>query len=360
MKSTYLIKERLGDKNVLHYHGEKSKKVIVNENTGLQACYIGLHVILDDALLDDVYDQLPEGADVYIVRMGNHINYQKEGIMLIKHGFKHVVQMKKREYRRSYTIHCVKGKKAEPFLSVIVPLYNEESTAKELLTKLIDREWVMKTEFVLVESNSKDGTREIVQSFADRPNVKIVLEDSPHGKGNGVLLGIKSASGNIIAIQDGDLEYDVNDYDKLLPPIRDYETLFMLGSRYKKDDWRMRKFNDGGKVIADYLNLGQKLLTWLLNTACGCKLTDPFTMYKIFYKDCMYGIDFVGGNFGLDWELVIRFIRKGYSPIEIPIYYKARSYAEGKHIDLFRTPIEGLKALWHCRFASKVLDYGDE
>jgi len=360
MKESQFLKERLCDKNVLYYHDKKSKKIIVNEGSELQACYVGVHVILDDKLLEDIYSQIPEGTDVYIVRMGNKINYQREGIQLIKNGFKHIVQMKKKEYRHSYTIHCVKGKKTDPFLSVIVPLYNEESTAEELLTKLIDRDWVMNTEFVLVESNSKDRTREIAKSFADRPNVKLVLEDRPRGKGNGVLLGIKEASGNIIAIQDGDLEYDVNDYDKLLPPLRDYETLFMLGSRYKKDDWQMRKFNDGGKLIADYLNVGQKLLTFVLNVACGSKLTDPFTMYKIFYKDCMYGINFVGGNFGLDWELVIRFLRKGYSPIEIPIFYKARSYAEGKHIDLLGTPIEGLKALWHCRFASKPLDYGDE
>ena len=83
-------------------------------------------------------------------------------------------------------------------------------------------------------------------------------------------------------------------------------------------------------------------------------------MYKIFDRDCMYGINFKGGNFGLDWELVIRFIRKGYKPVEIPISYKARSYDEGKHIALFATPIEGLKALWRSRFASDVYDYGDE
>ena len=361
-RNTFIWRERLNDKNVLHYHGEKCDKVMNagDKVSGLQACYIGIHVILEEALLDEVYDQLPDGADVFIVRIGNRIDFQKEGLLLIRHGFEHIVQMKHREFKRSYVIHCQKGRKDSPLLSIIVPLYNEESTAGELLDKLINRKWVMDCEFVIVESNSKDRTREIAQSFADHPNVKLVLEDKPSGKGNGVLRGIKEASGQFIAIQDGDLEYDVEDYDKLLPPVRDYKTLFMLGSRYKKDDWRMRKFSDGGKWIADYLNLGQKLLTWTLNTACGCKLTDPFTMYKIFHRDCMYGINFVGGNFGLDWELVIRFIRKGYVPMEIPIYYKARSYAEGKHIDLFKTPIEGLKALWHCRVASGKYDYGDE
>jgi hypothetical protein len=113
-------------------------------------------------------------------------------------------------------------------------------------------------------------------------------------------------------------------------------------------------------MIADYLNIGQVVLTWALNTACGCKLTDPFTMYKIFDRDCMYGINFNGGNFGLDWELVIRFIRKGYRPVEIPISYNARSFEEGKHIALFATPIEGLKALWKSRFVADVYDYGDK
>ena len=120
----------------------------------------------------------------------------------------------------------------------------------------------------------------------------------------------------------------------------------------------MRKFTGQKAWLADYLNLGQTFLTWLINTACGCRLQDPFTMYKIFHKDCMYGVNFIGGNFGLDWELVIRFIRKGYVPVELPISYKARSYEEGKHIALIGTPIEGLKSLWHCRFASPVYDYG--
>lgn len=357
---TYLWSEKLKDKNVLYYHSNHCEKVMNAASEDIHACYIGIHVIIDDVLLESIFEQLPKGADVYIVRIGKHINFQKEGLLLIKHGFEHIVQMKHKEYRCSFVIHCQKGKKERPLLSIIIPLYNEENTAGTLLDKLINRHWVMDCEFVIVESNSNDRTREIAKSFTKYENVKLILEDKPTGKGNGVLRGIREASGQYIAIQDGDMEYDVEDYDKLLPPLKKYETLFVLGSRYKKEDWRMRKFSDGGKWIADYLNLGQKLLTWLLNTACGCKLTDPFTMYKIFHRDCMHGIHFVGGNFGLDWEIVIRFLRKGYTPVEIPIFYKARSYAEGKHINLLATPLEGLRALWHCRFASRVYDYGDD
>lgn len=325
------------------------------------SCKISSSIELAEEFLIELRSILNDDAEVFIARTGKKINMQKDGTMLVKCGYRNVVQMKKRPFKNAFVIHCKKDELiTTPLLSVIVPLYNEENTAGELLKALIDRNWIMPVEFVLVESNSKDRTREIALSYKDRDNVTVVLEDKPSGKGNGVLNGIKHAKGQFIAIQDGDLEYDVNDYDKLLPHIKNYETLFLLGSRYNAKDWKMRKFNDGKSWIADYLNLGQKLLTWTINTACGCKLTDPFTMYKIFHKDCIYGVNFTGGNFGLDWELVIRFIRKGYKPIEIPIYYKARSYAEGKHIELFKTPIEGLKALWKCRFVADVYDYGDE
>lgn len=311
-------------------------------------------------LLDEAYEKLETGGRLYIERSTGKPDMQLISTMLVTAGFIRVIRLPGNDKGRGCIIRCIKTEKRDKLLSIVVPLYNEEATAGELLDKLINRKWTMPVEFVIVESNSKDGTREIAMQYKDRENVCLVLEDKPGGKGNGVLNGIKHATGNYIAIQDGDLEYDVEDYDKLLQPIIDDETLFVLGSRYRKEDWHMRKFSGQRAWLADYLNLGQTLLTWLLNTACGCRLQDPFTMYKIFHKDCMYGVNFIGGNFGLDWELVIRFIRKGYVPVELPISYKARSYEEGKHIALIGTPIEGLKSLWHCRFASPVYDYGIE
>ncbi|MCR4740139.1 MAG: glycosyltransferase family 2 protein [Lachnospiraceae bacterium] len=327
---------------------------------------IGIDRELNEETLREAYSALPPEGDLYILRKGRRLNYEKEGIMLIKAGFVNIVQSRNLKSvvpevkKGTYLIHCKKGPEYSRLLSVIVPIFNEEATAAILLDRLINRKWTMPVEIVIVESNSKDNTRDIAKSFEKYENVRLILEDAPSGKGNAVLLGIREAKGNYIAIQDGDLEYDVDDYDKLLEPLINLETLFVLGSRYNKDDWHMRKFSGKKAWIADYLNLGQTTLTWLLNTACGCRLSDPFTMYKIFHRDCMYGVNFKGGNFGLDWELVIRFIRKGYNPVELPISYKARSYEEGKHIDLFKTPIEGLKALWHSRYASGVYDYGDE
>lgn len=327
-------------------------------NNDLKEYSINPDTEITGPLLDDIYGKLDMAGKLYIKRDTNKPDMQKISTMLVTAGFEHVMKLPLKDNKKGCVIRCIKAEKRDKLLSIVVPLYNEEATAGELLDKLINRNWTMPVEFVIVESNSKDGTRDIAMQYKDRDNVRLVLEDKPGGKGNGVLNGIKHATGNYIAIQDGDLEYDVEDYDKLLQPIIDNETLFVLGSRYRKEDWHMRKFSGQRAWLADYLNLGQTLLTWLLNTACGCRLQDPFTMYKIFHRDCMYGVNFIGGNFGLDWELVIRFTRKGYVPVELPVSYKARSYEEGKHIALIGTPIEGLKSLWHCRYASPVYDYG--
>jgi len=327
------------------------------KETSMKKYRVPTELSLDDKMLYSIYEELPENGDLRILRrIGKH-DFHKEAVLLTKNGFDRIVR--KKIDKNTYAIHCKKRVRGNHLLSIIVPVYNEEDTVGKLLDRLVGKQ-LPDCEIIIVESNSTDRTREIVKEYASSPNVRLVLEDRPAGKGNAVLHGIREARGAFIAIQDGDLEYDIDDYDRLLPPLLAHETMFVLGSRYKKDDWKMRKFSGKGSWIADYLNIGQKLLTWVINITCGCRLTDPFTMYKIFHRDCMYGIHFRGGNFGLDWELVIRFVRKGYLPVEIPVSYKARSYAEGKHIELFKTPLEGLKMLFHCRFVAKVYDYGEE
>ncbi len=329
------------------------EKHIINENENIT-----------EEVLNGFHSRMETGEELFIYRKGKKIDRDKEGLLLIRCGFEKVVQMRECPKKGCYLVRCMRAEKQEPRLSIVVPMYNEERTADELLTLLINHKWIMDVELIIVESNSKDGTRAIAQKHADaNPGlVKLILEEKPMGKGNAVLNGLKSATGNYYAIQDGDLEYKVEDYDRLLRPIADQEALFVLGSRYRKDDWKMRKFSEGGSrnsIIAGYLNIGQKLLTGVINIACGSKMTDPFTMYKIFHKDCMYGINFEGGKFGLDWEIVTRFLRKGYKPVEMQVSYNARSYSEGKKVDLIGNPLEGLRALWRSRFIADVYDYGD-
>ena len=233
-------------------------------------------------------------------------------------------------------------------VSFIIPVYNEKSTVLELLNTVYKKDIShlgLNKEIIIIESNSTDGTKEIVQKFVnDHQEIKLILEDKPQGKGHAVRNGFKVATGDFIAIQDGDLEYDINDYDKLLPPLVKYQEAFILGSRHS-GNWQMRKFGDGEKFLAAFLNLGQIIFTSLINFGCGVRLKDPFTMFKLFRRECLYGLEFDGNRFEIDWEILIKLIRKGYIPFEIPVNFLSRGFSQGKKVKIFKDPI-----LWIINF----------
>jgi glycosyltransferase involved in cell wall biosynthesis len=235
-------------------------------------------------------------------------------------------------------------------LSVIVPIYNEAATVRVALDAILAKEvagW--RLEIILVESNSTDGTREIVLGYSEHPRVKMILEDRPRGKGHAVRAGLAAVTGDVVLIQDADLEYDLNDYDVLLAPIAAGRQEFVLGSRHGEGGWAIRKFSDQ-PLQALVLNLAHWGFTLLINLSLGIWLRDPFTMYKVFRRECLRGLTFECNRFDFDWELLIKLIRKGHRPIEIPISYKSRSFKEGKKISMFRDPITWLWALVKFRF----------
>ena len=242
-------------------------------------------------------------------------------------------------------------------VSFIIPVYNENSTVNQLLNSVYNKDIShlgLKKEIIIIESNSTDGTRESVQKFAEIHNdVKIILEDRPRGKGHAVRNGFNAATGDFIAIQDGDLEYDINDYDKLLLPLVNYREAFVLGSRHT-GDWHMRKFGRGENGIAMLMNMGQIFFTGLINIGCGVKLKDPFTMYKLFRRECLHGLKFDGNRFEIDWEILIKLIRKGFIPFEIPVNYLSRSFKQGKKIRLFQDPILCLMGFIKYRYLYKM------
>ncbi len=208
----------------------------------------------------------------------------------------------------------------------------------------------MDIELVLVESNSTDGTRDIVKRYQDHPRVKIVFEDIPQGKGHAVRAGFKIADGDFILIQDADNEYDIEDYDVLIEALLSGREAFVLGARHGSNTWKMRKFTDQ-PIRAFVLNLGHWFFTMLINISCGVWLRDPFTMYKVFRKDCIKDLSFETNRFDFDYELLIKLIRKGFRPIEIPVCYRSRSFAEGKKVRMFADPWTWLKAIAKYRFA---------
>ncbi|NBQ58931.1 MAG: glycosyltransferase family 2 protein [Opitutaceae bacterium] len=236
-------------------------------------------------------------------------------------------------------------------LSVIVPIFNEAATLRTALDAIVAKSiagWEI--ELIFIESNSTDGSRAIVETYRSHPRVTLLLEDKPRGKGHAVRAALARATGNFILIQDADLEYDLNDYEKLLVPLASGERTFVLGSRHGPGaGFAMRKFDDQ-PLHAFLLNSAHWTFTLLIDISLGIWLKDPFTMYKVFRRDALNGLTLKCNRFDFDWEILIKLIRAGHRPIEIPISYQSRSFKEGKKIRMFRDPLTWIVAWAKARF----------
>ena len=230
-------------------------------------------------------------------------------------------------------------------------VYNEAETVATAIERVLAVEIEgVEIELVVVESNSKDGTREIVYRYADDPRVRLVLQPTPRGKGAAVREGFQHATGGIILIQDADLEYSVEDYPKLIEPIMRGEVDFTLGCRHVPGE--PLRVMDGMRKVAIVMNTAHWAFTWLFNVTYGTRLRDPFTMYKVFRTECIDGVEFVANRFDFDWELAGKLVRLGYTPIEIPVAYSSRGYDGGKKVRLFRDPPTWIAACLRFRFCS--------
>jgi len=239
-------------------------------------------------------------------------------------------------------------------LSIIVPAFDEAATLEPVLESLMQKNLEgFDKEIVIVESNSTDGTRDIVLKYRNQPGVKVILEDRPRGKGHAVRTGLAHATGDFILIQDGDQEYDIEDYDVLLEPLAAGRRAFILGSRHGGRTWKVRQFK-GKPFTGALLNFGHWIFKTMVNVVFGLKLDDPFTMYKVFRRDCIAGITFECNRFDFDYELLIKIVRKGYSAIEIPVNYRSRTFSEGKKVSVVRDPWTWVRAIF--KFRSVDLD----
>jgi hypothetical protein len=240
---------------------------------------------------------------------------------------------------------------AEPKLSIIMPVFNEARTFKETFDRVASADVAGVTrEIIIVESNSTDGSRELVQAVEGTPGVIVLYESKPEGKGHAVRAGIAAATGDIVLIQDADSEYDVADYDVVLEPLLELKTTFVLGSRHLGGrTWKIREFSHF-RSLALAMNLAHEAFTALTNALYDTDMRDPTTMYKAFYRCCYEGIDFKRDRFDFDFELVCKLIRRGHIPLEVPVNYKSRSYADGKKVRFFRDPMTWFKTIVSSRF----------
>ena len=274
--------------------------------------------------------------------------------LLVRAGYRQIMFWSESD---GVTLVCRKetSSNVRPLLSIVLPVYNECATFEQLIKAVLEKQFdTVNREIIIVESNSTDGSRELVQSYETQPDIKVIYENKPLGKGHAVRNGLSHASGDFILIQDADLEYDIEDYDALLAPIASFQRLFVLGSRHK-GHWKMREFEDRN-LLSGVFNFGQLFFTWLINITCGTQLKDPFTMYKVFHRECLYGLELEANRFDLDWEIVIKFIRKGLVPLEIPVNYTSRSFDEGKKVRPLVDPILWLVALVKFRYGRLYSD----
>jgi hypothetical protein len=302
----------------------------------------------------DVHAGLQEGRQW---QADTNYSFSRSSLQLLLEccGFEHILLSSDGQNSSFRPIILAQKARHQPIrkLSIVMPVFNEKDTFEKIFALVSNKqiEGIDEKEIIIVESNSTDGSRELVKAVAERePKVKVIFEDQPRGKGHAVREGLKHTTGEIVAIQDADLEYDIDDYDTLLKPLLAFKRAFVIGSRHN-GDWKIRRFA-GQPVLAWICNLGHLFFTSLINILYKQSLSDPFTMFKIFRRECIYGLHFECNRFDFDHELIIKLIRKGFRPTEIPINYKSRSFAEGKKVTFVRDPLTWLLADFTYRFKS--------
>ena len=209
-------------------------------------------------------------------------------------------------------------------LSVLIPVYNEVRTIDEIL-RLVAAEGTEK-EIIVVDDGSTDGTRERLAAWDGKDGVRVILHRENMGKGRAVHTAMEAARGEILIIQDADLEYDPSEYPLLLRPIEAGRADVVFGSRFVgSSEHRVQNF---------WHQQGNRLLTLISNVMTGLNVSDMATCYKAFHRRVVPSLDLVSQGFGVDAEITAKVARGGFRVFEVPVSYFGRSQAEGKKIRL--------------------------
>ena len=247
----------------------------------------------------------------------------------------------------------------DPKVSIVVPVYNEKSTVEEILRRVLDTE--VRKEVIVVDDCSTDGTRQILENIAARQangdktappqdggdpielrDLQFFFQTSNQGKGAALRRGFAQATGEIVLVQDADLEYDPRDYSKLLEPIVDGRADVVYGSRFLGGPQRVHYF---------WHYVANRVLTLLSDISTNLKLTDMETCYKVFRREVLQGIQLKSDRFGFEPEITAKIAKHNWRIYEVPITYAGRTYEEGKKI----TWKDGVQALW-CIIRYKFSD----
>ncbi len=210
-------------------------------------------------------------------------------------------------------------------ISVLIPCYNEKNTISEIVDRILKVKEI-DIEIIIIDDNSKDGTKDIIENNLASKVSKVIYNQVNEGKGYCIKIGIKEATGDIILIQDADLEYDPKEYKKLIKPILDGHADVVYGSRFIGGDER--------RILFFWHTIANKLLTLLSNMFTNLNLTDMETCYKVFKKDIIKNIDLKEKRFGFDPEITAKMAKMKPKIFEVGISYFGRTYDQGKKIKL--------------------------
>ena len=209
-------------------------------------------------------------------------------------------------------------------LSIVMPCYNEIDTIDAILKKVREVDLEIAREIVIVDDGSTDGTREYLKTIENHEDIQVILHTVNRGKGASLRTGFENATGDIVIIQDADLEYDPCDYPRLLKPILDGAADVVYGSRFMG--------SEAHRVLYFYHSIGNRLLTLLSNCFTNLNLTDMEVCYKVFKKNVLDQIELREDRFGFEPEITAKIARLNCSVYEVGISYYGRTYEEGKKI----------------------------
>jgi dolichol-phosphate mannosyltransferase len=216
-------------------------------------------------------------------------------------------------------------------LSVLIPIYNEKKTIEELIRRV--RQVDINKEIIIVDDGSKDGTRDLLRQYENDDDITVIYHTVNQGKGAAIRTAISHIKGDIVIIQDADLEYDPNDYPALIAPIASGREKVIYGSRFLNPDNRHSYWS---------YYVGGQLVTFIANVLYNQRLTDEPTCYKVFEANLLRSIDLECTQFEFCPEVTAKVAKQGIKIREIPIHYCPRSIDEGKKISW----LDGLEAVW--------------